>query len=59
MKFNITTSAPATYYWYYEVEADSQEEAERMVEDGEVTPVDTEFEITNDGECIIEVEEAE
>jgi hypothetical protein len=37
-RFNITTSAPARYYWYYEVEANTKEEAERMVLDGEVDP---------------------
>ena len=53
-KFKITTSSPAAYYWYFEVEADSQEEAERMVLDGEVESYDSEFEVANDEESIVE-----
>ena len=57
-KFKITTSSPAAYYWYFEVEADSQEEAERMVLDGEVESYDSEFEVANDEESIVESYEA-
>ena len=53
-KFKITESAPASFYWYYEVEAETQEEAERMVEDGEVDHYDTEFEVENDQTEIVE-----
>ena len=55
-RFNITTSAPARYYWYYEVEANTKEEAERMVLDGEVDVIDSDFEIMNDEEEIVEVD---
>jgi hypothetical protein len=55
--FRITESAPAAYYWYYEVVAETQEEAERMVEDGEVDPYDTEYEVSNDDTSIIESHE--
>jgi hypothetical protein len=53
-KFKITESAPAAYYWYYEVEAETQEEAERMVMDGEVEAYDTEFDNVSDQPEIIE-----
>jgi hypothetical protein len=53
-KFKITESAPAAYYWYYEVEAETQEEAERMVMDGEVDAYDTEYDIASDEPEIIE-----
>ena len=58
MKFYITTSAPATYYWYYEVEADTQEEAEQLVLDGKAEVIDSEFEVWADNEKIEEVEVA-
>lgn len=56
-KFRITESAPATYYWHYIVEAETQEEAERMVVDGEVNAYDTHFDVEDDQVGIIEVEE--
>ena len=57
-KFKITTSAPAAQYWYFEVEAETQEEAERMVMDGEVDPYDSESEVGTDEESIVESYEA-
>ena len=56
--FKITTSSPAAYYWYFEVEADSQEEAERMVLDGEVECYDSNFDVSNEEESIVESYEA-
>ena len=53
-KFKITESAPAAYYWYYEVEADTQEEAERMVQGGWVDPYDTEYDVAADQVDIVE-----
>ena len=53
-KFKITTSAPAAYYRYYEVEAETQEEAERMVNNGEVEAYDTEFEVSTHSDGIVE-----
>lgn len=53
-KFKITESAPAAYYWYYEVEADTQEEAERMVHGGEVDPYDAECDVAYDQVDIVE-----
>lgn len=58
-KFKITESAPAAYYWYYEVEADTQEEAERMVQDGKVDPYDTECDVAADQVDIVESYEDE
>lgn len=54
-KFRITTSAPAVQYWYFEVEAESQDEAEDMVLNGNVTPYDSEFDVVTDEETIEEV----
>lgn len=38
--YHITQSAPATQYWYYEVEAESEEEALEIVQNGDVDCVD-------------------
>ena len=39
-KFNITETKPAILYWEFEVEAETQEEALRMVMDGEVDAIE-------------------
>lgn len=38
--YHITRSAPATQYWYYEVEAESEEQAMSVVKAGEVDAID-------------------
>jgi hypothetical protein len=55
--FRITESTPAVFHRYFEVVADTQEEADKLVLDGEVEPYDTEFDIANmDGEISESVE---
>lgn len=41
-RYYITQSSPSIQYWYYEVEAESEEEAIGMVQDGDVTCVNYE-----------------
>ena len=56
-KFNITETKPAILYWEFEVEAETQEEALRMVMDGEVDAIEHDWEETFDP-SEYEVEEA-
>lgn len=43
-KFIITEARPATMYWVYEVEANSEEEAIQKIENGDVESLDFETE---------------
>jgi hypothetical protein len=57
-KYSIQQSAPAFQYWYYEVEADSEDEALELVLNGEVDPIDYDVE-TASGEDEFEVTDEE
>jgi hypothetical protein len=43
--FKITTSIPATVYYYYEVEAENEQDAKDMVADLRVEPLDSKWEV--------------
>jgi hypothetical protein len=44
-KFTIKETRPATYIWYYEVEAENEQEALEKVFEGLEGPVDTDVEL--------------
>ena len=46
--YNITEIKPATQRWEFVVEAENEEEALRMVMDGEVDPIEHDWEETLD-----------
>lgn len=50
----ITQSAPATQHWYYEVEAESEEEALEIVQSGDIDCVD--YEVHTDTYFVAEYE---
>jgi len=52
--FKITTSIPATVYYYYEVEAENEQDAKDMVADLRVESFDSEWEVSTDDEEIEE-----
>lgn len=52
--FRITESAPAAYYWYYEIEAATEEEAVTKILNGEVQAYDTKYEVDADETTIVE-----
>ena len=56
-KFRITEIKPAVLHWEFVVEAESEEEALRMVKDEEVDPIEHDWEETFDP-SEYEVEEA-
>lgn len=51
-KFKITEYKPIMAYWYYEVEAENEEQAIRMIQDGEIECID--FETSDDCDDIFE-----
>jgi len=52
--FKITTSVAATLYYYYEVEAENEQDAKDMVADLHVEPFDSEWEVGTGDEEIEE-----
>jgi hypothetical protein len=56
-KFTITETRPATYTWYYEVEAENENEALEKVFEGLEDPIDSDVEVDytlSDGEFNVE-----
>lgn len=47
-KFTIKETRPATYTWYYEVEAENENEALEKVFEGLEDPIDTDIEVDYD-----------
>ena len=53
--FKITTSIPAVQFYYYEVEATTEEEAVELIMSGEADAYDSEVETDANGLEIVDV----
>jgi hypothetical protein len=57
MDYTVIETKPATLTWTYKVTADSPEEAQALVENGEVVSDDFDFEADEGSESSFEVKE--
>lgn len=58
-KFIVTETKPATYTWWYEVEAETEEQAIQMVEDGYAEAYDMSADVDGWANSDFEIEEIE